>query len=82
MNPGRLIYKSLLQINKQYLGSRLPLTGIVGFTKSRFRYPVNHVLREAFGGQRNDPDLDCKPAALLTREFVAMSDGSVHCSGI
>ena len=60
MNPGRLIYKTILQISKQYSGNRLPLTGIVGFSQSRFRYPVIHAVKEAFQARHDSPDLDCK----------------------
>lgn len=62
MNAGRLVYKTILQINKQYSSSRLPLTGIVGFSQSRFRYPVSQAVKEAFNAQRDNPDLDCKCA--------------------
>ena len=61
MTPGRLIYKTLLQISKQYRSTGLPLTGVVGFSESRFRYPLAQRLKEAFTVQQNNPDLDCKP---------------------
>ena len=60
MNPGRIVYKTILQINKQYSSNRLPLTGIVGFSQSRFRYPVIHAVKEAFNTHYDNPDLDCK----------------------
>lgn len=62
MNAGRVTYKTILQIYKQYCSSRLPLTGIVGFSQSRFRYPIIHAVKEAFNVQRDNPDLDCKSA--------------------
>lgn len=62
MNAGRLVYKTILQISKQYSSNRLPLTGIVGFSQSRFRYPVSQAVKEVFNAQRDNPDLDCKCA--------------------
>lgn len=61
MTPGNLIYKTLLQISSQYRSNGLPLTGIVGFSESRFRYPLAQALKEAFTARRGNPDLDCKP---------------------
>ena len=60
MNPGKVIYKTILQISKQYSSNRLPLTGIVGFSQSRFRYPVILAVKEAFDAKLDSPDLDCK----------------------
>ncbi|DBB12185.1 hypothetical protein WJX82_000627 [Trebouxia sp. C0006] len=58
MTLGRLIYKSLLQITTQYDVSRLPLTGVVGLTEARFRYPPSRLFREAIQTRRQQPDFD------------------------
>ena len=55
---GKLIYKSLLQITKQYDLQRLPLTGVVGFTESRFKYPLSLVYREALQAKGREPNFD------------------------
>ena len=60
MTLGRLIYKSLLQITSQYDVSRLPLTGVVGLTQARFRYPPSRLFREAIQNRRHQPDFDGK----------------------
>ena len=60
MTLGRLIYKSLLQITTQYDVSRLPLTGVVGLTEARFRYPPSRLFREAIQTRRQQPDFDGK----------------------
>ncbi|KAL0030415.1 hypothetical protein WJX79_003060 [Trebouxia sp. C0005] len=58
MTLGRLLYKSLLQITSQYTVSRLPLTGVVGSTEARFRYPPSRLFREAIQNRRQQPDFD------------------------
>lgn len=60
MTLGRLIYKSLLQITSQYDVNRLPLTGIVGLTEARFRYPPSQLFREVIQDRRQQPDFDGK----------------------
>lgn len=55
---GKLIYKSLLQITKQYDLQQLPLTGVVGFTESRFKYPLSLVYREALQAKGREPNFD------------------------
>lgn len=88
MNAGRLIYKTILQINNQYSSNRLPLTGIVGFSQSRFRYPVSLAVKEAFNAQRDNPDLDCKSAVqrcmlifILLVKLVSGSPANCYAAG-
>lgn len=56
MTLGRAMYRSLLQINKQYELKRIPITGVVGFTGSRFSNPPMLRLREAFDAKEADFD--------------------------
>ena len=58
MTLGRLIYKSILQITNQYEVKRLPLTGVVGVTEARFRYPPIQLFRDAFQARGHNPDFD------------------------
>lgn len=58
MNLGRIIYRSLLQITKQYELKRLPLTGVVGFTEARFSSPPTSIFRDGFRVRQIQPDFD------------------------
>ena len=58
MALGRTIYRTLLQITKQYELKRLPLTGVVGFTEARFRSPPAIFFREALDVRQHQPDYD------------------------
>ena len=61
MNLGRIIYRSLLQITKQYELKRLPLTGVVGFTEARFSSPPTSIFRDGFRIRQIQPDFDGRP---------------------
>lgn len=58
MTLGRLMYKSLLRITGQYDVNRLPLTGVVGFTETRFKYPASQLFREAVQSRAQTSDFD------------------------
>lgn len=58
MTLGRLLYKSLLRITGQYDVNRLPLTGVVGFTETRFKYPASQLFREAVQSRARTSDFD------------------------
>ncbi|KAL3151872.1 hypothetical protein ABBQ38_012834 [Trebouxia sp. C0009 RCD-2024] len=82
MNAGRLVYKTILQINKQYSSSRLPLTGIVGFSQSRFRYPVSQAVKEAFNAQRDNPDLDYEDLDASPLRDLHEASQAAHAIGV